>query len=168
MIKLDKKKKAFILLSTYLIILTTPKVKSQTYDISINEEYKIYSSEPYARYSDGNIYIGKKSYIDKIRDDTTNDIYIIDDRNNINPNMSICNSYEIRDNKLKSNILDVLLEYEKEYPSRWNRTKSSMLLEWIAHNYCYNLTFRTQSTQHVDLDNKDEKKYSLLLPKMLK
>ena len=162
MIKLDKNKKAFILLSTYLIILTTPKVKSQTYDISINEEYKIYSSEPYARYSDGNIYIGKKSYIDKIRDDETNDIYIIDDRNNINSNMSICNSYEIKNNKLKSDILNVLLKYEEEYPSRWNRTKNSMLIEWIVHNYCYNLTFRRESTQHVDLDNKDEKKYSYI------
>ena len=93
----------------------------------------------------------------------SNDIYIIDDRKSLNPDMAICDSHKIRDKKFMNEIIDLLLEYEKENPSNWNRTKESMINEWIMHNISYDLDFKRESTERVDLDNKDEKKYSLTL-----
>ena len=57
-------------------------------------------------------------------------------------------------------ILDILLNYEREYPTDWDRTKDAMLREWITHNVLYDFSFQTNRTKEVDLDNNDEKVYS--------
>lgn len=160
---LDRNKKVFLLLSMYILILFSPKKVNRDYDIRCNSDYCITSDEPYARYKDGSIYIGDIEYIKSIVDSNSNDIYIIDDRKSLNPDMAICDSHKIRDKKFMNEIIDLLLEYEKENPSNWNRTKESMINEWIMHNISYDLDFKRESTERVDLDNKDEKKYSLTL-----
>ena len=157
--KLDKKKKSIIILSTCLILLFTPKIKSSE-EIIYNEEYVMESTMPFATLGNSNIYIGNREFIDAIRDDSTDDIYVIDQRDSSNPNMKVCNSYEIRDIDEIKRIVEILLQYELKYPSDWDRTKEAMLKEWIIHNICYDFSFRTNRTREVDLDNNDEKIYS--------
>lgn len=160
---LDRNKKAFLILSTYILILFSPKKVNKDYDVICNNDYCIASNEPYASYKYGNIYIGDIEYIKSIVDNDSNNIYIIDDRKSLNPDMAICNSHKIKDINFMNEIIDLLLKYEKEYPSNWNRTKESMIKEWIVHNIFYDFDFKRDSTERVDLDNKDEKKYSLTL-----
>lgn len=157
--KLDKKKKSILILSTCLILLFTPKIKSME-RTTYYEEYTIEGTTPFATIGRSNIYIGDKKFIDSIRDDSTDDIYVVDGRNSENPNMRICNSYEIRSIDTMNRVLDVLLEYENKYPSHWDRTKKAMLEEWIVHNILYDFSVQTKRTKEVDLDNNDERVYS--------
>lgn len=158
--KLDKKKKSILILSTCLVLLFTPKIKANEEQISYYEEYTIEGIIPYATIGDSNIYIGNEKFIDSIRNDDTEDIYVVDGRDNKNPNMRICNSYEIRSINRMNKILEILLNYEREYPTDWDRTKDAMLREWITHNVLYDFSFQTNRTKEVDLDNNDEKVYS--------
>lgn len=157
--KIDRNKKIFILLSTYIILLTTPKIKAEENKITFNDNYKIKSDVPFATYDNQEIYIGNQRYIEKINDDNSTNIYIIDDRENTDPNMVICDSHKIKQEKEMLNILKILLEYEKKYPSNWDRTITSMKREWIIHNICYLLNIKIESSENVDLNNADEEKY---------
>ena len=151
---MNKNKKIFLLLSTYLIILFTPKIKSNK-SINLNNDYSYHSSLPYASYSNGDVYISnRRSLINKI--DNENDIFIYDARNSLDPNMLIYNSYRIKDKKLIEEIITIMLLYEKQFPSNWNRSFDSMKKEWIIHNLCYEFGYKTKSTESVDLNNDDE------------
>ena len=163
--KLDQKKKAILLLYSYIIILFTPKFKSnkQETKVTYNTTYQLESDCLFATYNDKNLYIAKQECIDNLETDNPNNIYIIDNRESDNPNMTICNSHQIKNRNEQIEILKILLEYEKEYPSNWNRSIESMINEWIIHNICYNLDLETHRTEQVDLDNNDEKKYSFIL-----
>ena len=158
--QLDRNKKIFFLLSTYIILLTTPKIKNNDNTITFNENYVIEDNVPFATYNNREIYIGNQEFIERIKDSNSPDIYIIDDRNNKDPDMAICNSFKIKTYREMTSILRVILEYEKEYPSKWDRTLESMEKEWLIHNLCYFLNIRTERTEEVDLNNKDEDKYS--------
>lgn len=164
--KISKNKKKFLILSTCIIFLITPKVKANNnVKVSYNDEYQIDSIIPYASYRNTNIFISREGIINKIRNDNSNDIYIIDKRFLKNSNMSISNSYEIRNIDEMSIIIDIILEYERQYPSNWNRSKESMLNEWVIHNISYYLNIQRHRSKEVDLDNNDEKKYILNLIK---
>lgn len=149
---MDVRKKSAILLSLYLFAFSLHKNNKY----SINDEYTYNSDTYFASYNDSKIYIGTKEKIESIRDDSTNYVYVIDYRCDEDPNMRICNSYEIKNLKEMSYILKILKEYELKYPSEWNRTYHSMMVEWICHNICYDYSYEKESTQHVDLNNKDE------------
>ena len=56
-------------------------------------------------------------------------------------------------------IIDILLKYEEENPSEWERTRDSMYWEWYFHNYYCNNGVEIERTKDVDLDNNDEKTY---------
>ena len=159
----NKQKKALILLMTYIVILFTPKLKKSQPSITYNPNYEITEDMEFAHYNDYHIYIGSKDYIDKIYDKDTHNIYIIDERDNSNPNVEIYNSAFIVSNKQRLTILKILLEYEKMYPTAWNRTLNSMENEWFIHNLCYYLNLETHRTSEVDLDNNDEENYKNLL-----
>jgi len=133
--------------------------------VTYNSNYEYNSESPYAFYRNGKIYICNDKIIESIRDDSTNDIYVIDQRNGIDPNLKICNSYEINNPVEMNRILNVLLEYEREYPSNWNRSLTSMRREWLAHNICYYFDVEKYRTAEVDLNNKDENKYLTLIKK---
>lgn len=158
---MNKNKKRLLILSSCLILLTTSKMSKDNYvnDYLLNEEYTIDSMLPFAMYNNSKVYIGNEEYIKEIRNDSTKDIYIIDKRSEKDSNISIVNSYEIRNPIEMEKIINILLEYERKYPSNWNRTKKSMLNEWIAHNICYDFDYRRGSTEQVDLNNQDEEKY---------
>ena len=55
----------------------------------------------------------------------------------------IYDSYKIRDKESRNEIIEVLMHYEKENPSKWCRTKESMRLEWYIHNILHDLNSHT-------------------------
>lgn len=117
--------------------------------------------EPYTNYSKGYIYIlDNVDQIDNINQ-KENDVYIIDQRNNKDPNIKIVNSYLINDKETMNEIIDILLEYEYIYPSNWNRNKNSLLNEWLVHNNLFYINYEVVRTKDVDFNNKDERRYNL-------
>ena len=98
--KLDARKKAYLLLSSYLIILLTPKLKNcnNSTKIAYNDNYLIEEDYQFATYNEHNIYVipDDSEYVT----DNPNDIYIIDGRHDDNPNIKICDSSKIRKNCL--------------------------------------------------------------------
>ena len=144
-----------------LIYLAVSLLAIQSYDAKETYSYEILDEEEaYASYSKGLIYIGDKEYLDSLENINEYDILVEDNRDSkTNPDMIIHSSYKIYSHKLRTEILNVLCEYEKQNPSEWNRSLSSMELEWFAHNMCYIFDFKRDHTTDVDLDNNDEKKY---------
>lgn len=153
---MNREKKALLLLWTYIVILLTPKTKSHS-NITYNENY-IYGKTPYASYNTKDIYIVNGKKIKNINLSNEN-IYIIDDRYNKDPDMSICNSYQFKNIDEINAILQMLIEYESKYPTDWDRTYKSMKNEWIIHNICYFLNIQTSRTEQVDFNNDDEEIY---------
>lgn len=152
---MDKRKKAYLLLCTYLVLWFTPKkVKATAY----NEDYKQLTNPIYATYKSNHIYIIPPEYAEYI-DTTSNDIFIVDYRLSDNPVMRIYNSYQIISIKEMLDIIDIINTYESEHPSAWNRTTKTMLKEWLIHNICYYLNIQTDRTKEVDFDNEDEEIY---------
>ncbi len=150
------------LISSYIVLIGCYLSSCHKNDVAYNTNYEYRSEEPYAYFRDGKVYICNSRTIERIRDDSTNDIYIIDERTAKDPNIRICNSYEEIDPFAMIKILRILLNYESKYPSEWNRSLISMLLEWMGHNIGYYFDVETHRTAEVDLNNKDEYKYSLL------
>ena len=141
------------------------------YDYKYVPKYEIIEDKknPFftAKYRYGSVYIIKDlREIDSIDE---NDIIILDQRNKSNPNMKIISSHEITDKNIRNDIIEILLEYEKMYPSKWDRTIESMRLEWFVHNLFYDINYKRDHTDNVDLDNDDENKYqNKILNKILK
>ena len=94
-----------------------------------------------------------------------NNVTIIDERDIFDPNVEILNSYRINDVFKMMDIINEILEYEKNDPSNWDRNKYGMLLEWAIHNMAYNLGFFTESSASVDFSSFEENFYSLGLKK---
>lgn len=162
--KISKNKKAFLILSTCILFLTSPKVKArENIDIIYNDYYEINSLVPFASYKNTNIYITKNKGIHKNNNNNINNVYIVDQRYLKDPNMIISSSSKIRDKNEMNIILDIILEYERRYPSNWNRSKESMYNEWLFHNICYDLYIQRFRTIEVDLNNEDEKVYNLAI-----
>lgn len=132
-----------------------------TYIDSNESDYKI-DDKAFSNYSKGLIYIGDKEFLDSL-DVNENDILVEDDRDSNNPSMKIRNSYLVTDSTTRKEILEVLLKYEENDPSDWNRTIEAMDLEWEAHNVLYYLNYKKDHTTDVDLDNEDEEKYIKVL-----
>ena len=119
----------------------------------------LHDDEAYACYSDGLIYIGDKEFLESVCPEK-GDILVLDGRfDDIDPDMKIYDSYLITDKDIRNEILEVLLEYERENPSPWNRSIESMRLEWFYHNYSFVFKYRKSSASDVDFNNDDEEKY---------
>lgn len=169
--KLDSRKKTFMILSACLILLTSMKLKSRQYTpkVGYNNQFEIGSEEPFGTYRNGNVYIGDSEFIDRILDDSTDDVYVVDLRSNENPRIIVSNSYEFRNKDEMNDILELLQEYEIRYPTAWERSMGSMMNEWCVHNILYDFSFERSHTKHVDFDNMDEELYnSKLLTKIFK
>lgn len=131
-----------------------------SHDYKATPNYEIINDGAYfANYSNGKVYIGSKDYIKGLTNVDDDDILIIDGRNGNDPNMQILSSYRIVDVNSYNEILGIIEEYEKEYPSSWKRSISSMRIEWFVHNVLYYLNYKTERTKNVDFNNKDEKVY---------
>lgn len=142
------KKKKLILLALLLTISTS--------GCGTNEKNE--KQSPYSEYSKGNVYIGNIDYLNTL-DVNENDILILDKRDDEDPDIKIYDSYLILDSNVIEEILDIILAYEKENPSNWNRTKSTMRTEWFFHNLAYYLNYQRDRTKDVDLNNYDEENY---------
>ena len=156
---------------TYIIIVFTPKSSAYKYEknISLNDNYKNNYYDYFGSYRNGNVYIANKKIINKIYKKETNNVYIIDSRNDHNPDMYICDSSKIKDKDEMNDILELLLEYENMFPSTWDRSIESMRNEWDVHNILYNFNLLEGHTKSVDLDNEDEDKFdSKILTKILR
>ena len=152
----NRKKLLLIYLSVSLLAMGSYNAKTnETYNYEILDE-----EEAFASYSKGLIYIGDKEYLDNLENINEYDILVEDNRDSEkDPDMIIHSSYKIYSHKLRTEILNVLCLYEEKYPSNWNRSLSSMELEWFIHNTCYLFDFKRERTTDVNLNNKDEKKY---------
>ena len=76
--------------------------------------------------------------------------------------MIVYNSYKIKSLDEIKELLKILKEYERQYPSKWKRSILSMEYEWIVHNLSYYLNIYPDSSKDVDLNNADE---GVLIPK---
>ncbi len=125
------------------------------------EQYDIEDNPIFATYSEGKIYITENPQ--DITDEQEKDIVIADYRD-IKEDMQITSSYRINDISTQLKIIDLLLTYNELYPSDtpWNRTKNSMLNEWIAHNIAYLCNYERQSSESVDFENNEEERYNIL------
>lgn len=155
-------KKLIFLITTYFTILLTVKAgggnsKNDSYPYN---EVPYETIAPYTTYSKGSVYIADAETIKRIIVDSC-DLYVIDDRGNEkNPDMCICNSYKIRSKEDIREIVEILLQYESEFPSDWERTAESMYNEIRMHNKGFDLGYKETRTRDVDLDNNDEEKFN--------
>ncbi|MGM9551114.1 MAG: hypothetical protein ACI3XA_02550 [Clostridia bacterium] len=88
------------------------------------------------------------------------DYVVIDYRGMSDPNMQIRCSYRADNPDIRKCVLDILLKYEENHPSRWERTYNSMNSEWYMHNMAYDVGYDIERSKHVDFNNNDEIKYS--------
>jgi hypothetical protein len=91
------------------------------------------------------------------------EIAIYDDRFTENPSFRIYDSFRIRKNGVKRQILRAMIAYNAANPSvpAWRRTENSLVLEWLEHNFAYRVGFLRSRAQSVDLDNHAEGKGAL-------
>ena len=153
----NRRKKAFALLVIYSLIIF--KLNSRrNIKVNYNEEYDKCGDSYFACLDDKNIFI-----VDD-RDSVCCDdnIYVIDSRYDDDPNMIVYNSYKIKSLEEIKEILKILKEYERQYPSKWERSILSMEYEWIVHNLAYYLNIYPENSKDVDLNNTDE---GVLIPK---
>lgn len=87
------------------------------------------------------------------------DYVVIDYRGRTDPDMQIRCSYRADNPDIRKCVLDILLKYEENHPSDWDRTYKSMNSEWYMHNMAYRAGYNIERSKHVDLNNKDEIKY---------
>lgn len=88
------------------------------------------------------------------------DISVYDDRFTGNPSFRIFDSYRVRKNRVKREVIEALLAYDAAHPCNpaWRRSPRSLLYEWIAHNFAYRVGFLKSRAGDVDLDNHAEGK----------
>lgn len=116
-------------------------------------------------YSKGNIYIGSEEYLNEINYAKKDDILVLDERNDEDPDIKIYDSHKIQETKLMMEILKEIKKYEENNPSKWNRSLESMRNEWMYHNLSYYLNYEVERTRDVDLNNADEQKYLRIIPR---
>ena len=161
--KISKRRRLFIILSTYIILITTPKIYADSIpdNITYNSEYVVDTNDYYATINNRKVYFIRTE--DKFTFTPPDDnIYIIDERDNTDPNISVVDSYKFTDKEIRE-LLSIILRYEEMYPTDWNRTFKSAFREWAFHNRSHNLSLEIERTGQVDLNNEDEEKYSSYL-----
>ena len=142
---------------TLLFVLSSSDINKKNKDL-----FKLTKvSKNKIEYNNGTIYIGNDEYLETIKELGLYDVLVLDDRNNKDPNLKIYNSYKISNPDIRKEIIDGLLFYEEKYPSDWNRTEGSLINEWAAHNFMYNLGYKQRRTIDVDLNNGDEETYQI-------
>ena len=88
---------------------------------------------------------------------------VYDDRYSENPSFRIYDSYRIRKNRDKREILRAMMDYNAAHPTdpAWQRTENNLVLEWMEHNFAYRVGFLRSRAASVDLDNHAEGKGAL-------
>ena len=107
------------------------------------------------------VYIGDEIFLEEIVDEVGyRDILVLDERELYDSNMKVYSSFKVINWKDKSDILKILVSYEKANPSRWSRSYKSMFLEWEIHNLLFYLGVKKNRTIDVDFNNADEQIYN--------
>lgn len=153
------RKKALTLALMYMFFCMSSHInasieKERNFAYELCDSSSRSNDKPFATYKNYNIYIGCEADINRYTSDPNN-ICIIDGRCNKNPNMKIIDSYRITSTEDMFNILAVLQEYEKIYPTRWNRSLEGLQIEWVAHNISFQYGIFPVRSGSVDLDNLD-------------
>ena len=145
----------FSSLITLLFFVTASSLRKKKISDSIKiEKGKI-------EYQSGTIYIGDEEYLETITNLNANDVKVLDRREDPDPNLKIYDSYKIKNDEIREEIIDALLLYEEEFDTDWDRSKTSLEREWTIHNYCYDYGYETKRTKDVDLNNEDEITYRI-------
>lgn len=144
------------------ISLVKEELKFDHSQITYNDEFNKSNNPLYATYKGKDIYITnyKGNY------ETDDNIISIVDLRNSEENIKIISSYKINNIFEMAQIIDIILEYNKNNPSNplWIRSKSSLINEWLAHNGLYMIDFEGKYISHtedVDFENNEEKRYLL-------
>jgi hypothetical protein len=155
---MNKKNTKKILYATAACLVLTSYLSKKEY----HPKYTILNEEngPFASYSNGLVYIGDKEYLSSLKNVSSTDILIRDERDIDDPNIAIINSYNIGDKEIRNEILEIIYCYEIMYPTEWDRSIESMRLEWYCHNVSYFFNYRADEAKEVDLNNADEDKYN--------
>ncbi len=147
---------------TLTIFLTSSKVHALTTLSTIYyNDYNINSNAKFASIDNHDIYIIKGNNSRQYRN---NDIVIIDLRDETE-DIKILSSYRIKNKYLRNAIINIILKYNKAYPSEkpWIRSQKSLNNEWIIHNILYYFYLYRNHTRDVDFVQSEEKLYSLSL-----
>lgn len=165
-LKLSKNKYKKAILSVSLL---TSLLVFYLHDHRYSNNYEVLDDIAYARYEDGNIYIGSDEYINSLSNICENDILVIDERNSTDPNFKIINSYRITDKDDRNDIICAICDYNDEYPCNYYRSIESMRLEWFVHNIAYHLNYEVDRTRDVDFEISEEDDYdNKVLSKLFK
>ena len=130
-----------------------------SHDYEYKETYEVIDDEAFTRYDDGLIYIGDESYIESINP-SEGDVLVVDERDSVDSNFKIIDSYKITDKDTRNDIIEAILEYNRMYPMVYERSVESMRLEWLAHNILYNLNYEVDRTRDVDFEVSEENTYN--------
>ena len=141
------------------ISLITSLMVFYNHNHEYSNNYEIIGSTAYARYEDGNIYIGDEEYINSLTNICENDILVVDERNSTDPNFKIIDSYRIKDKDIRNDIICAICDYNNEYPCNYYRSIESMRLEWFVHNIAYHLNYEVDRTRDVDFEISEEDDY---------
>ena len=79
------------------------------------------------------------------------DIMIGDFTDAMNPNMYAYQAHKIS-KKHREKIIKIMLQYDQDFDTPWNRTEDSLLLEWEEHHK-YRIS---ESAKNIDFDNNEE------------
>lgn len=66
-------------------------------------------------------------------------------------NVHITDSYKVRKSKMRKVLKDIKAKHERE-TIVFQRSMFSLKMEWIAHNFLYNVGYKRERTKDVDLD----------------
>lgn len=105
---------------------------------------------------EGNVFIGTENEMKALMKKGVEGIFVIDERNDKDPNVQIIDSYNIKDKRTMEDVLTIIKQYDDAHPSKWSRTIKSMINEWVMHNLCYATDFYICNSKDVDLNNADE------------
>ena len=151
-----KKLTLYSSLIAFLFVLSSSNINKKSKEFFRNN---MRISKGKIEYSLGTIIIGDKKRLDSLKELGTNDILVLDERNDDDPNFKIYNSYRIVNSDIREEIIEGLLYYEDVYPTNWDRSKESMTNEWTIHDIMHFLGIQLDHTTDVDLNNADEEKY---------
>ncbi len=157
-----------VLVATAFSIFSVSILKS---DYVYQPQYEILDevdNDAFASYKNGLIYIGDSSFINSLDHVNENDILVVDNRNTDKSSIQVVSSYEITDKDIRNDIICVIDEYLKLYPSDFDRSIESMRLEWLVHNILYGVNYEVDRTRDVDFETNEEDLYSnYVLTKLL-
>lgn len=85
-----------------------------------------------------------------------NDYFAVDRRTAADPEFIVMDSYRADNEAIVRCLCQLLLKHEADRPTDWDRSLESMISEWMMHNLAYNMDYKTDHSQHVNLNNADE------------